>query len=125
MQNPTEAQEGGCGEKEVSKSKVSRKYMLCAVLSCLSHVRLCDPMDCSSPGSSVHGILQERILEWVTMPSSRGSPQPRDQTHISYVSCIGRGFFTTSSIWEVQIESIKGIKDLLESLTIIHSNVLI
>ena len=39
---------------------------------------LCDPMDCSLPGSSVHGILQARILEWVAMPSSRGSSQPRD-----------------------------------------------
>ena len=51
---------------------------------------LCNPMDCSLPGSSVHGILQTRILEWVTLPSSRGSSQPRDWTHISYVSCIGR-----------------------------------
>ena len=49
-----------------------------------------DPMDCSLPGSSVHGILQARILEWVAMPSSRGSSQSRDQIHISYVSCIGR-----------------------------------
>ena len=37
-----------------------------------------DPMDCSPPGSSVHGISQARILEWVAMPSSRGSSQPRD-----------------------------------------------
>ena len=51
---------------------------------------LCDPMDCSLPGSSVHGILQARILEWVAMPFSRGSSQPRDQTHIS---CIVGGFF--------------------------------
>ena len=43
--------------------------------SCLT---LCDPMDCSPPGSSVHGILQARTLEWVAMPSSRGSSQPRD-----------------------------------------------
>ena len=42
------------------------------------------------PGSSVRGILQARILAWVAMPSSRGSFQPRDQTHISYVSCTGR-----------------------------------
>ena len=41
---------------------------------------LCHPGDCSPPGSSVHGILQARILGWVTMPSSRGSSQPRDQT---------------------------------------------
>ena len=39
---------------------------------------LCDPMDCSLLGSSVHGILQARILEWVAMPSSRGSSGPRD-----------------------------------------------
>ena len=45
---------------------------------------LCDPMDCSPPGSYVHGILQARILEWVTIPSSRGSSQPRDQTCNSY-----------------------------------------
>ena len=38
----------------------------------------CDPMDCSPPGSSVHGILQARILEWVAVPSSRGSSQPRE-----------------------------------------------
>ena len=46
--------------------------------SCLT---LCDPMDCSPLGSSVHRILQARILEWVAMPSSRGSSWPRDQTH--------------------------------------------
>ena len=51
---------------------------------------LCDPMDCSPPGSSVHGFLQAGILEWVAMPSSRGSSRLRDQTHVSYVSCIGR-----------------------------------
>ena len=39
---------------------------------------VCDPMECSQPGSSVHGILQARILEWVTVPSSRGSSRPRD-----------------------------------------------
>ena len=55
---------------------------------------LCDPMDCSPPGSSVHGILQVRILEWVAMPSSRGSSQPRDRTYISYISCIAGRFFT-------------------------------
>ena len=43
----------------------------------------CSSTDCSPPGSSVHGILQARILEWVAMPSSRGSPQPRDRTLVS------------------------------------------
>ena len=42
-----------------------------------------DPMDCSPPGSSVHGILQARILEWIVISSSRGSSRPSDQTHIS------------------------------------------
>ena len=51
---------------------------------------LCDPIDCSPPGSSVHGILQARILEWVAMPSSRGFSLPRGLTHVPYVSCIGR-----------------------------------
>ena len=51
---------------------------------------LCDPMDCSQPGSSVHGILQARVLERVAMPSSRGSSQPRNQAHVSYTSRIGR-----------------------------------
>ena len=43
-----------------------------------------------TPGSSVHGILKARILEWVAMSSSRGSSGLRDQTHVSNVSCIGR-----------------------------------
>ena len=43
---------------------------------------LCSCIDCSPPGSSVHGILQARILDWVAIPSSRGSPQPRDQTQV-------------------------------------------
>ena len=44
---------------------------------------LCNPMDCSLPGSSVHGILQAKILEWVSVPFSKESSQPRDQTQVS------------------------------------------
>ena len=52
---------------------------------------LCNPMDCSSlPGSSVHGIRQARILEWVAIPFSPVSSQPRDGTCVSCVSCIDR-----------------------------------
>ena len=50
----------------------------------------CNPMDCSPPGSSVQGIFQARILQWVAISFSRRSSQPRDQTHISCISCIGR-----------------------------------
>ena len=67
---------------------------LCACM-CAQLLQSCpvlsDPMDCSLPSSSVHGILQERILEWVAMPSSRGSSQPRNQTRI----CIAGRFFTS------------------------------
>ena len=58
---------------------------ICAYM--LSSVRLCDPLNCSLPGSSVHGISQARILEWVAISSSSESSWPRDQTCIS---CIGR-----------------------------------
>ena len=50
---------------------------------------LSDPMDCSPPGSSVHGILQARVLQWGALPSFRGSSCPRDRTRVSCVSCIG------------------------------------
>ena len=59
------------------------------VLGCFS-VWLCDLKDCSPPGSSVRGILQARMLERVAVPFSRGFSRPRDQTRISYVSCVGR-----------------------------------
>ena len=58
-----------------------------------SGLTLRDPMDCRPPGSYIHGILQARILEWVDMPSSRGSSQLRDRTQVSYVSRTGRSFF--------------------------------
>ena len=59
--------------------------LFCSVAkSCLT---LCDPVDCNPPGSSVHGIFQAKILEWVAISSSRGYSRPRDQP---CVSCIGR-----------------------------------
>ena len=56
---------------------------------------LCDPMNCSPPGSSVHEFFQAKILEWVSISFSKGSSWPRDQTCISYVIYIGR-FFTNA-----------------------------
>jgi len=64
--------------------------MCCVLVTQLCHT-LCNSMDCSPLGSSVHGFLQARTLEWVAMPSSRESSQPRDQTQIS---CIAGRFFT-------------------------------
>ena len=63
--------------------RVSMKVKLLVTHSCLT---LCNPMDCSPPGSSVHGILQARILEWVPIPFSRESSQPRDQTRVSCIA---------------------------------------
>ena len=60
---------------------------------------LCNPMDCNPPDSSVHVILQARILEWVVIPFSRGSSQPRDWT---WVSCIASSFFTIWATKEAQ-----------------------
>ena len=63
-------------------------YCVC-MLSCFSHVQLFANL-WSPPGSSVHGILQARILEWVAMPSAMGSSRPRDRTWVFYISCTGR-----------------------------------
>ena len=91
------------GKKSLNTSIVTSLGLLswdvrvCLVAqSCLT---VYDPMDCSPPGSSVHGILQARILEWVAMPFSRGSSQPRDRTQ---VSCIAGGFFTVWATREAQ-----------------------
>ena len=69
---------------------------MCGVLVAQSCPTLCDPMDCGPPGSSVHGILQARILEWVAIPFSRRSFQFRDQTQVSHIAS---RFFT---IWATQ-----------------------
>ena len=59
-----------------------------------SFMTLCDPMDCSPPGSSIHGILQPGKMEWVAMPSSNRSSQPRDRTGVSCDPCIAGRLFT-------------------------------
>ena len=61
------------------------------VLVAQSYLTLCDPMDCSPLGFSVHGTLQARILEWVAIPFSRVSSLPRDQTWVSHTA----GWFLT------------------------------
>ena len=76
--------------------------MPCPAKSLQSCLTLCDPRGCSTPGSSVHGILQARILEWVAVPSSRGSSWPRDWTLVSWRSCIVGGFFTTEPLGNPQ-----------------------
>ena len=73
-------------------------YMCVLVVqSCLT---FCDSMDCSPTGYFVHGILQAKILEWVAIPFSTGSSQPRGQI---WVSCIAGRFFTVCAIRETHI----------------------
>ena len=71
--------------KKVGKSE-SEVAQLCPTL--------CDPMDCSLPGFSIHGIFQGRVLEWVAVSLSRGSSQPRDLIQVSHI--VGRHFYHLS-----------------------------
>ena len=73
--------------------------MLCACSVTQLCLALCDPMDCSPPGSSVHGIFQVRILEWVAISYFRGSSWPRDQTDVSCVSGTGRQILYHCTAW--------------------------
>ena len=83
------------GKCECIFEQIARRVHPCSVAQlCLT---LCNPIDCNPPDSSVHGISQAKILECVAISSSRGSSWPSDQTHASYISCIGRGFFTNAS----------------------------
>ena len=81
------------------------------VLICLICLTICHRVDCSLPVSSVHGISQARILEWVAMPSSRGSSQPRDWTQ---VSCIAGRFFT---LWARREAQKKGLLLCIKQVT--------
>ena len=73
--------------------RLEQRWNHCAVCaqSLQSSPTLCSPVHCSPPRSSVHGTLQARILEWVALPSCRGSSRPRDQTRVSHIA---DGFFT-------------------------------
>ena len=95
------------------------------VLSCIQ--LFVTPLDYSPPGSSVHGILQARILEWVAIPFSRGSSWPRDRTRISCLSCIGRQILYCSATWEglkistqMQIETYKKFEMLYTKMSLLY-----
>ena len=79
----------------VQKSKPPTEWKLCCMLSHFSHVQLCNSMDCSPPGSSVHRVPQASILEWVDVSSSRGSTWPRDWTLTSCTPALAGALFTT------------------------------
>ena len=75
--------------KSSSRVGILMLHLLASLIGTLWYL-LCDPIDCSLPGSSIHGIFQARILEWVAISSSRRSSQPRDQTPVSHI--VGRRF---------------------------------
>ena len=108
----------------------------------LSHF---DPVDCSLPGSSIHGIFLERVLEWVAISFSRASSQLRDRTQVSYIgrldsfllshlggpkifvnwlyhSLVAQTVKCLSTTWETRVQSL-GQEDLLEKETATHSSI--
>ena len=85
--------------REIKKKISNTHSMLVKVLVAQLCLTLCNPMNYSPPGSSVPGILQARILEWVAILFSRRSSWPRDRNHISYVSCAGKQVLA-SATWK-------------------------
>ena len=83
---------GHSAVRQVTLPSMFTYYFFLVARSCLI---LCNLMDCGLPGSSVYGIFQARILQWVAISSSRGSSQPRNRTHDSSVSALAGRFFTT------------------------------
>ena len=81
-------------KKKLTSKPEDTVYVRCCAQLLQSCPTLCDPQDRSPRGSFVHGIFQARILEWVAMPSSRGSSRTRDRTCVSCVSWTAGGFFT-------------------------------
>ena len=79
-----------------------KPILICVCMSSCSFLfeTHCDPMNCSPPGSSVHGIFQARIVGWVAISYSKGSSQPRDQTNVSCISCTGRQILQHSATSE-------------------------
>ena len=98
--------------KKGYKEKQQRPLVLVAQLG----PTLCDPVDCSPPGCSIHGILQARILEWVAIPFSRGSSRPRVRT---WVSCLAGRFFTIWTTREGLAQAIDIIKVLGRSSSLL------
>ena len=92
-------------ENSISLTDITNHFLTTSCCCCWvakSCLTLCDPTDCSPPGSSVHGILQARILEWVAISFSRGSSRPRDWTCVSCLSCTGKQILYHWVTWEVR-----------------------
>ena len=100
----------GCKESDTTERRVSVSsvyaytgWAWCYCLVAKLCLTLCNSMDCSPPGSSVHGISQARILEQIAISYSGGSPQPRARTHIS---CISRWILYHCATWKAHISTV-------------------
>ena len=100
-------------------------YELSGPFRCRLHVKslqwcltLCHPMDCSPPGLSVYGILQAGILEWVAMPSSRGSSGPRDQTCVLHLLHWQSGSLPLAPAGKPLLDAAAAAKSLQSCLTL-------
>ena len=82
--------------------KTASNKFVC-VLCAESCPTLCGPLDCSPPGSSVHGVSQARILEWAAISYPKGSSRPRGQTSIACISCTGRWILYHCTTWKASI----------------------
>ena len=93
-----------CGQPYCQKLHLDANCIRQVCVCARSYPSLCDPMDYILLGSSVHGIFQARILEWITISFSGGSSWPRNQTRVSWVSCIGRAIIYHCATWEACIK---------------------
>ena len=108
-----EQQTGSKLGKEYDKAVFCHPAYLTLVQSIQLCPTFCNPMDCSPPDSSVHGIFQVRILEWIAIFFSRGSSWSKDETHIYWVSCFGRRILLplAPSMWNARLNKTQaGIK---------------
>ena len=84
-------------KRQQTENRITVVLCLCYEMKLFSHVQLfATPMDCNLPGSTVHGIFQVRVLEWVAIFLSRGSSWPRDRTWVSLIA--GRRFFIWATV---------------------------
>ena len=102
-----------------SSCKLLQLQVISVTKSCLT----LQPHELQPPGSSVYGISQARILEWVAVSSSKGSSQPRDQTHVSCVCCIGSPILYHWATWEAQIPWREGSQESDTTDTRAHTHI--
>ena len=96
--------------KRTVELREMQERLCCHAKSLQSYSTPCNSMDYSLPGSSVRGILQTRLLEWVAMPSSGGSSGPKDRPASLLSLTSAGGFFTASATWETRRYEINGKK---------------